>query len=133
MKPLALAILVGTIAMLAVHISSWKLVEAWYGAGGSRLGGILTPLRVLRGEAVYWALVLAAWPLWHPLAMKMAVAMFAAIHLAAWWIGEIRRAKIAAGPGDNPSRRKLARAVTVFDLIETLPLVAVAWFSVRAL
>jgi hypothetical protein len=133
MNPLALSILAATIAMLAVHIGSWKLVEAWYGAGGSRLGGVLTPLRVVRGEAIYWVLVLLGWPLWRPLALKVSVATFAAIHCAAWMVGEFKRQQIVAGPAKSSSRRKLAQAITVFDWIETFALLAVGWSAVLAL
>jgi hypothetical protein len=128
-KSLAFVIAICTLAMLAVHVSSWKLVEAWYDTGGSRLGRIFTPRHVLRGEAAYWILALAAWPLWRPLAMKVVVGTFAAIHIAAWLAGEMKRTGVIAGPADAPSRCRLATAIIAFDLIEALALVAVGWFA----
>ena len=128
---IAIALLLATLIMLGIHLASWKLVQAWYGAPGSWASRRLGPMRVLRFEAAYWALALAAWPLWSSPWMKAVVPALAIIHLAGWGAGEFHRARVEARPADESTRHRLAAAVTVFDLIETFALLAIAWSLAR--
>jgi hypothetical protein len=126
MKPLASILVIYTAVMLGVHLLSWRLVERWYGGSDSWVKRRLTPLRVLRGEALYWGLVLAAWPLWPSVLVKIAFTVFGTIHFGGWLAAESRCLRIAQGPESSSSRRALTRAITIFDLAEVFPLVAVA-------
>ncbi len=88
---------------------------------------------MLRVEALYWALVLAAWPLWRSVYARVVLAVFAAIHIGVWFAAEWRPARLANAPESPSSRRALARVVTAFDSIEVLPLVAVAVYCLSYL
>src|SRR5581483_7055362 len=129
MKPLASILVSFSAVMLVVHVASWKLVEKWYGGDDSWIKPRLTPLRVLRGEAVYWVLVLAAWPLWRSRFAKITFSIFAAVHLGGWIAAELRPESLTTDPEPRHARLTLTRAVTIFDLAEVFPLVAVAAYG----
>ena len=113
--------LLATLTMLGIHLTSWELVQAWYGAPDSRVRRQLTLIRVLRFEATYWALALASWPLWSSVLMEVVVAVDATIHLAGWTAGDSSRARVEAKPTDH----RLAAALAIFHLVETLALLAI--------
>ena len=131
MSWIAIALLLATLVMLAIHLTSWKLVQAWYGAPGSWVLRRLGPMCVLRMEAAYWALALAAWPLWWSSWLKVVVPACAAIHLAGWGAGEFHRSRVEARPAEERTRQRLVTAVTLFDFVESIVLLAVAWFAAR--
>jgi len=124
---LAVVILAFTALMLAIHVSAWWLVRSWYGARDSWAGRALAPIGVLRFEAAYWTLALAAWALWRSVPMKLLVAVFAALHLAGWMWGELKRRDSAAGVRSGRPPRYLPAIVTAFDWVETLALLAIGW------
>jgi len=124
---LAMVILASTALMLAIHVSAWWLVRSWYGARDSWTGRVLTPIRLLRLEAAYWTLALAAWTLWRSVPMKLLVAVFAALHLAVWMWGELKRREIVASVRSGRPPRYLPAVVTAFDGVETLALLAIGW------
>jgi hypothetical protein len=132
MKPLASILVSCSAVMLVVHAMSWKLVEKWYG-GDSWVKRRLTPLRVLRGEAVYWVTVMAAWPLWRSAVAKITFSIFAAVHLGGWVAAELRPERLTTDPEPPYPRRTITRAVTVFDLAEVFPLVAVAAYGLSCI
>jgi hypothetical protein len=84
---LAALLLLTTPAMLAVHLASYKLVQQWYAPSAGWAARWLPPMRVLRLEAGYWALALAAWPVWQSVGAKALVMVFASLHLLGWiWV-----------------------------------------------
>ncbi len=127
MKYLASAILSYTLLMLAVHVSSWNLVLAWYGEAESWAKRWLRPRWVLRGEAFYWGLTLLGWGLWTSLIMRIAVACFAVLHIGAWAAGELHPTQTEPVARPESLRRRLAMAIGLFDLAEAFALVAVGW------
>lgn len=127
MKILAFVLIGYTAVMLAIHVSSWKLLRLWNGPGESWAKRRFSARTVLRVEALYWLLVLASWPFWPSVGWKAVVVVFAAIHLLAWVAGEAR----AVHAGGSPSLpRKAHRYIVGFDLVEAVALVAVGWLVV---
>lgn len=124
MKVLAFVLIGYTAVMLLIHVSSWKLLKQWDGAGDSWVKRRFSAQVALRVEALYWLLVLASWPFWPSVGWKAVVVVFAVIHLFAWVVGELR----AVRTGGSPSLpRKTHRYIVGFDLAETGVLVAIAW------
>jgi hypothetical protein len=131
MKLLSAVLVAATLLMLAIHLASWRLVAMWYAGGSSWVHRHLPPLRLIRIEALYWSLTLAAWPLWGTLAWKLLVGIFAGIHIGGWVVAELRRPQLPAGLTDLGNRRVVTLAVTGFDLIEAVALVAVGLGATR--
>ena len=126
----AALLLVYASLMLVIHVTSWKLVEHWYG-GASWVKRWLPLDRVVRGEAVFWVLVLLAWPLWRPRAFRIIIAIFAVIHLVVWIVVDARRNRgplLAGWP-----IRKITRSLATFDSIEALVLAGIIWVTARRL
>lgn len=126
MKILAFILIAYTAVMLLIHLTSWKLLQKWSGPEDSWTRRRLSAQVVLRIEALYWLLVLASWPFWPSTSWKAVVAVFAAIHLGAWLVGELR--SVRAGP-PQALPRKAHRYIIAFDLVEAGALVAIAWFA----
>src|SRR3989304_10262848 len=108
MKVLSALLVLATVAMLGIHLTSWRLVGKWYAREESWVKNHLSPMRVIRGEAVYWSLALAAWPLWTSLVWKILVGLFAAIHLGGWLVAELRRSRLQVGLADERNKRAVA-------------------------
>ena len=130
MRILAFAVLAYTAVMLVIHLSSWKLLQRWAGAGNSWAKRWFSARVALRVETVYWLLVLAVWPLWPSAGWKTVVAVFAVIHFGAWLLWELQA--IRAG-GLLAMPMKAHRFIVAFDLVEAGALVAIAWFAVSHL
>ena len=128
MKYLASILLLYTVLMLAVHFSTWHLLTRWYGPSDSWVKRRLPPLRLLRIEALYWLLALAAWQLWS-LRVKVVVGSFAAIHLVVWLAAELRSGRVAGGGLESGPRRPVALAITAFDFVEAFALASLGFLS----
>lgn len=126
-KILAVVLVVYTAGMLLIHLTSAKLLRKWNSPGDSWAKRRFSPQVILRIEALYWLLILASWPLWPSSAWKAVVAVFAAIHLAGWLAGELQAARSGTPTAPPP---KAHRFIVAFDLVETIALVAIAWFVV---
>jgi len=124
MKILALALIAYTVVMLVIHLSSWKLLQKWAGAEDSWARRAQVALRV---EAAYWLLALAVWPVWPSAGWKALVVGFAAIHLSAWAVGELRSGRVGPLPAVP---QKAHRFIVGFDLVEAAALVAIVWIGV---
>lgn len=127
MRILAFVLIAYTALMLLIHVTSWKLLQKWAGAGDSWAKRWFPSRAALRVEAVYWLLALAIWPFWPSTGWKAVVAVFAVIHLGAWLVGELRSAR--EGP-PSVLPRKAHRFIVAFDLVEAGALVAIAWLAV---
>lgn len=127
MKILAVVLIAYSAGMLLIHLMSWKLLAKWTGPGDSWARRRFPPQMVLRVEALYWLLVLASWPFWPSAAWKAVVVVFAAIHLGVWLAGELHNARSGAVIAPPV---KAHRFIVAFDLVETIALVAIAWFAV---
>lgn len=124
---LAVVLVAYTAGMLLIHLTSAKLLRKWNGPGNSWAKRRFPPQGILRIEALYWLLILASWPLWPSPAWKAVVVVFAAIHLAVWLAGELQTIRSGAPTAPPP---KAHHFIVAFDLIETIALVAIAWFAV---
>lgn len=127
MRILALTFAAYTVVMLVIHLSSWKLLQRWAGAGDSWTSRRFSAQTALRLEAFYWLLVLVMWPLWPSAGWKVLVVVFAVIHLGAWAVGELRKVREGGLPA-LPTRAR--RFIVGFDLVEAVALAAIAWIAV---
>ncbi|MGA8182712.1 MAG: hypothetical protein WB819_03605 [Terriglobia bacterium] len=128
MRILALVIAIYAPVMLLIHVSTARILKAWNEQPASRISRRFTPRRALRVEGVFWLLALAAWSLWQPLAWKVLVVLFAAIHLAIWAAGELQAAtKNAPAFTTSPA---MNRAIVAFDLLEAFLLAALGVLAV---
>ena len=116
-----------TVLMLAVHLSSWKLMESWHSAGKTWAKRWFPSHRAVRFEAAYWLIALIGWPLWGPFA-AIVVAVFGAIHIGLWIGLEVKRMRSSLSMADNFSNRTVMFAVATFDFVECFAL-AVAGYS----
>lgn len=129
MNILAPILIAYTGIMLAIHVSTARILEAWNGAADSWISRRFPPQRALRTEALYWVLVLVGWSLWRQAGWKIAIVIFAIIHLAVWAGGEAGAIRLSTS-GDSAAARKERLAIIAFDLAEAVVLVAVAVFAV---
>lgn len=129
MNILAPILIAYTGVMLAIHVSTARILDAWNGAADSWISRRFPPQRALRTEALYWVLVLAGWSLWRQAGWKVVIVIFAVIHLAVWAAGEAGVIRLTA-PGDSTAARKERLVIITFDLAEAVVLVAVAIFAV---
>lgn len=127
MKILALLIAIYTPLMLVIHVSTGKILTAWNEQSDSWISRRFPPQRALRIEALFWLLALAAWSLWQPLAWRVIIALFAAIHLGIWGAGELTINKTNIFVLNR--NLYLERVIVVFDLIEAFALAALGFFA----
>jgi len=127
MRILAFVLIAYTAVMLVIHVTSWKLLQKWAVPGDSWASRRFSAQTALRLEAFYWLLVLAMWPLWPSAGWKVLVAVFAAIHLGAWAVGELQTIRAGALP---TAPTKARRFIVAFDLVEAVALAAIAWIAV---
>ncbi|HZT68481.1 MAG TPA: hypothetical protein VFC10_01870 [Terriglobia bacterium] len=131
MKVLAIVLALYTPLMLLIHLSTGKILKDWNRHPDSWISRWFPPLRALRVEGVFWLLALAAWSLWRPLAWKIMIVAFAAIHLAIWAVEELGgKAKGLSAFNVVP---KMERSIVVFDLVEAVILMAVGLVAVTYL
>lgn len=123
MKILAFLIAIYTLLMLLIHVSTSKILKAWDEQPDSWISRWFPSRLALRTEALFWLLVLAAWPLWRPVVWKVLVVGFAVIHSAIWATREF----LAKGKRGSPSTASpvMKRAIVAFDLVEAFVLAAV--------
>ncbi|HVA00462.1 MAG TPA: hypothetical protein VMV34_02295 [Terriglobia bacterium] len=121
-----MALIIYTALMLGLHLTSWKLVAEWQGAEDTWVKRWLPAMWVVRVEAFYWLLALAAWPLWSSL-MEVLVAAFATIHLVLWIGMEWKRSHDRSLPGDGFFSHKLTLVVTTFDFVEAFALIVLGY------
>ncbi|MGH9470067.1 MAG: hypothetical protein ACRD1N_06980 [Terriglobia bacterium] len=131
MTVLAFIIAIYTLPMLLIHVSTAKILEAWGGAGSSRIQQQFPPRRALRVEALYWLLALAAWPVWRAAGWKALVVLFAAIHIGVWLSNEFGKVELSGANARRPAHSaRLNRAIIAFDLVEAAMLAAIGILSV---
>lgn len=130
MRILAFALVAYTAVMLLIHVTSWKLLQKWAGAGDSWVKRWFSARAALRVEVVYWLLTVAIWPFWPSEGWKAVVVVFAVIHFGAWAVGE-RQAVRTGGLPAMPMKAR--RFIVVFDLVEAGALASIAWFTVSNL
>ena len=133
MTILAFILIAYTVVMLLIHVSTGKILEAWDGGSGPAALWIqrrFPPQRALRVEALYWALSLVAWSIWPSFGWKIAVVVFAAIHLGIWAAGELHAIRLKSDEALTAKSHKVHRTIIAFDLVEAALLVAIAWLSV---
>lgn len=128
MKILALLIAIYTPLMLVIHVSTGKILTAWNEQSDSWISRRFPPQRALRIEALFWLLALAAWSLWQPLAWRVIIALFAAIHLGISGAGELTNNKTNVFVLNR--NLYLERVIVVFDLIEAFALAALGVLAV---
>lgn len=126
MNVLATVLIAYSAGMLLIHLSSWKLLQKWRRPGGSWVRRWFPPHSVLRIEALYWVLILASWPFWPSAAWKAVLIAFAVIHLGVWLAGEVQASRSGAVAAPPP---RAHRYIIAFDLVESVALVAIAWFA----
>lgn len=131
MKILALLIAIYMPLMLVIHVSTGKILTAWNEQPDSWISRRFPQQRALRIEALFWLLALAAWSLWQPLAWRVIIALFAAIHLGIWGAGELTINKTNVFVLNR--NLYLERVIVVFDLIEAFALAALGFFALRYL
>jgi len=117
--------------MLLIHLSTGRILKDWNQRPDSWISRWFPPLRALRVEGIFWLLVLAAWSLWRPLAWKIVLVVFAAIHLAIWAADEFGgRARGLSAFNVGP---KMERIIVTFDLVESAVLATVGVVAVMYL
>ncbi len=126
MRTLAIVIAAFTPLMLLIHISTTRILRAWTDKANSWIKRSFSPRRALRVEAAYWTLALAAWSLWRASGWKIAVGLFAGIHLALWVAGELHPVHVTSGVEPAPRLEgRMQRIIVAFDLVEAVILCAV--------
>lgn len=126
-KPLYALIVAFTLAMMAVHLNTGRLIKQWTGRRGSWLPEWFTVTNLVRGEALYWALVLLSRPWKIAPPMKFVVAIFATLHLAVWLLAEFRRMRGSSRLGAVTGSPRAVHAIAAFDFVEAIALLAVGW------
>lgn len=125
MTILAFILIAYTLLMLLIHVSTGKILKAWGGPADSWIKVRFPPQRALRVEALYWLLACAGWTLWRPLAWKILIVVFAAIHLAVWLAFELNALHIGGSDAASPrGAGGLHQVIVAFDLIEAFVLAA---------
>lgn len=129
MKPVTALLLLFTLAMVAVHLTSGRLLRrVWAG----RAPRWLSALNIFRFEGIYY-LALMAYVVWqHSRFLLFPLLIMAALHLAGWVVAERRRGWLVNAGGEAARARILTR-IQAFDLAETVVLAYIAWMLARAL
>ena len=123
MKILAFVVVVYALVMILLHVSSGKILKIWQERPGARISRWFPPRRALRTEGLFWLLALAAWALWKPLALRVLVFVFAAIHLGIWGASEVKGNRNTVSAFNATPR--VRRAIVAFDLVEAFVLTAI--------
>jgi hypothetical protein len=118
-----------TAAMILVHLTSARLLRrAWAGEAP----GWLSVLNIFRFEGIYY-LALMAYVVWQRgRFLLVPLVVMAALHVAGWAMAERRREWLAEASGE-PARARILMGVQVFDLVETVVLVYIAWVLGQAI
>jgi hypothetical protein len=129
MKTGAAFLLAFTAAMVAVHLTSGRLLR-WAWAGGAP--GWLNVRNIFRFEAAYYV-ALMAYVVWGKGRFLLAPLLaMAVLHIGGWAVAEGRRGWLVESGGEA-ARARILKGVQIFDLGETVVLVYVAWVLARAL
>jgi hypothetical protein len=118
-----------TAAMILVHLTSARLLRrAWAGEAP----GWLSVLNIFRFEGIYY-LALMAYVVWQRgRFLLVPLVVMAALHVAGWAMAERRREWLAEASGET-ARARILMGVQVFDLVETVVLVYIAWVLGQAI
>ncbi|HEV2117157.1 MAG TPA: hypothetical protein VGR48_14090 [Terriglobales bacterium] len=129
MKLATALLLAFTLAMVAVHLTSGRLLRrAWEGEAPRRL----SVLNIFRFEGIYY-LALMAYVGWQRSRfLLIPLVVMAALHVVAWAVAE-RRREWLVDAGGAAARARILAGVQAFDLAETVVLIYVAWVLGRAL
>ncbi len=129
MKLATTLLLAFTLAMVAVHLTSGRLLRrAWRDSAP----GWLSVLNIFRFEGTYY-LALMTYVAWQDGRFLLApLVVMAALHVAGWAVAEKRRGWLV-NPGGEAARARILAGVQVFDLAETVVLAYIAWVLLRAM
>ncbi len=127
---LATALLLAlTLAMVAVHLTSTRLLRrAW----GERPPPWLSVLNIFRFEGTYYLALMAYVASQGSRFLLAPLIIMAVLHVAGWAIAE-RRPGWLVSPGGEAGRARILAGVQVFDLAETVVLAYIAWVLLRLL
>ena len=125
----ALLLLVLTLAMVAVHLTSGRLLRRIWARQAPRW---LSALNIFRFEGVYYILLMG-YVAWQRSRFLLApLLIMALLHIAGWMMAERRRAWLLNTAGES-TRARILTGVQAFDLAETVVLVYIAWVLARAI
>lgn len=117
-----------TVAMVAVHLTSARLLRrAW----GERPPAWLSALNIFRFEGLYYV-ALMAYVTWQRSRFLLApLVIMAVLHVVGWALAEQRPGWLA-GTGGTAARARILAGVQVFDLAETVVLLYIGWVLLQA-
>src|SRR5579864_4008010 len=116
MKLATVLLLLFTLAMIAVHLTSGRLLRRIWAGHASPW---LTAVNIFRFEGVYY-LALMAYVAWqHSLFLLAPLLGMAVLHVAGWVLAERRHDWLASG-GGVAARDRILIGVQAFDLAETV-------------
>ncbi len=129
MKLATALLLAFTLAMVAVHLTSTRLLRrAW----GERPPRWLSVLHIFRFEGTYY-LALMAYVAWQGSRFLLApLIIMAVLHVAGWAVAETRRGWLV-NPSGEAVRARILAGVQVFDLAETVVLAYISWVLLWAM
>ncbi len=127
MNAFSILLLAFTLAMILVHLATTPLVRHMLAAAHPRW---LTLANLVRFEGVYY-LVLAAFVLCYPdRRLLWPLLVMGSLHVGGWAVAELRPQLLSpANAGGDFDR--ILRAFQVFDWLEALVLVWIAWALLR--
>ena len=127
---LATALLLAfTLAMVAVHLTSGRLLRRVWEGKASRW---LSVLNIFRFEGIYYVALMAYVGWQRSRFLLLPLVVMAALHVAGWALAARRREWLADGGGEA-ARARIVTGVQAFDLAETVVLIYIAWVLGRAL
>lgn len=125
----ALLLLVLTLAMVAVHLTSGRLLRRIWARQAPRW---LSALNIFRFEGVYYVLLMGyvVWQRGRFLLTPLLI--MAVLHIGGWMMAERRRVWLLNSSGEA-ARARILTGVQAFDLAETVILLYIAWVLARAI
>ncbi len=129
MKLATALLLAFTLAMVAVHLTSTRLLRrAW----SAQAPTWLSVLNIFRFEGIYY-LALMAYVAWQRSRFLLApLVIMAGLHLAGWAVAESKRGWLV-NTGGEAARARILSGVQIFDLGETVVLVYIAYVLARGI
>lgn len=127
MRTFALLLFVFTIAMLAYHLASMRLVRR-----ATRIRSALLNVRnLVRFEGVYY-LALTVFLVWtHAMKLLVPLLVLGTLHIAFWIASEMRPAWFNVAAGADGRTERVLFAIQIFDWGEALVLFWMAWTLLR--
>lgn len=120
-----------TVGMIGVHVGEWVLLGKMMGGSGgepgkgSGLSQVMGLMNLLRFEAVYYVVLLAFWWLNREVVPGWAVLSLGVAHIGGWAALERKKPKVEGAASGG--LRKVLSGIAVFDAVEVVILVYLAW------